>query len=216
MTYIYNISRVLLQQQIAKFGHYVHGRVLDAGSGSYSRYKHLFSSDVVTRLDIVEGLNVDIVGSVEKMPFLDKEFDSILSTQVLEHVEYPEKAVAEMYRVLKVGGCVLVTVPQWNELHEEPYDFWRYTRFGMESLFKRNGFSVVEYAQIGGFFSNRAKMGMRYLIDRFHLYDCSFSRIVSAFFHLWSLLAMWLDKHDTSVANRKHTIGWVFVFKKEK
>lgn len=214
MAYIYNIGRVLLQEHVKRFGHYLHGHVLDAGSGSYSRYKHLFSAERVVRLDIMKGPNVDVVASLECMPFSGETFDSVLSTQVLEHVEYPERAVAEMNRVLKKGGHVLVTVPQWNELHEEPHDFWRYTRFGIASLFERNGFEVVEYAQMGGFFSNCAKMNMRYLIDRFHLYERPMTRVVSLFFHVWGAIAMWRDARDTSMANRKHTIGWVFVFRK--
>lgn len=190
--------------------------MLDAGSGNYSRYKHLFSSDSVVCLDIARGSNVDVVGSLEKMPFADGEFDSILSTQVLEHVEYPEKAAAEMNRVLKVDGHMLVTVPQWNELHEEPHDYWRYTCFGLKSLFERNGFSVVAYEQYGGFFATYAQIGMRYLIDRFELYRRWCSRPVSFIFKIWGRCAIWLDKIDTSVANRKHTIGWVFIFKKNK
>jgi ubiquinone/menaquinone biosynthesis C-methylase UbiE len=160
--------------------------------------------------------NVDVVGSVEEMPFSDNEFDSILSTQVLEHVEYPEKAASEMCRVLKEGGHVLATVPQWNELHEEPHDFWRYTCFGMKSLFERNGFKVIAFEQTGGFFCNRAKMSMRYLVDRFDLYNKSWSRLISLSFHVWSKTAIWLDAHDRSAANRKHTIGWIFVFQKIK
>lgn len=204
-----------MQDQILKFGHYMTGRMLDAGSGSYSRYKHLFHSSSIVRFDIVSGPNVDVIGSVEKMPFNDGEFDSILSTQVLEHVEYPERAVSEMYRVLKEGGHVLVTVPQWNELHEEPYDFWRYTCFGLKSLFERNGFEVIEYSQTGGFFSTRAKMSMRYLVDKFSLYNRFCTPLISIVFRFWGMFSIWLDKHDASVANKKHTINWVFVFRKD-
>lgn len=214
MAYIYNISRILLQKHVAKFGHYVTGRVLDAGSGSYGRYKHLFSSEATVRLDIENGPNVDVVGSVEKMPFGDNEFDSIFSTQVLEHVKQPTMAVSEMYRVLKSGGFVLVTVPQWNELHEEPNDFWRYTRFGLQSMFEGEGFKTVECEQVGGFFASSAKMRMRYLVDRFNLYNFVGARGVSYIFRMWGGIAIWLDALDTSVANRKHTIGWVCVFKK--
>ncbi len=215
MGYLYNISRILLQERIAVFGHYVRGRVLDAGSGSYDRYSHLFSSDSVVHLDIKEGPNVDVVGNIENLPFQDSEFDSLISSQVLEHVEYPEKAVMEMCRVLKTGGHALVSVPQWNELHEEPYDFWRYTRYGIESLFTRNGFTVVEYAQLGGFFANRARMTHRYLTDRFRLHNRSWARIASFFFRISGTLALLRDRCDASAANRKHTIGWVFVLQKK-
>jgi SAM-dependent methyltransferase len=214
MVYIYQIYRTLLQEQIKIFGHYMSGHVLDAGSGSYSRYKHMLSCKSIVRMDLVAGSNVDVVSSVDSMPFQDNEFDAVLSTQVFEHLEYPEKAAAEICRVLKPGGYVLVTVPQWNELHEEPHDYWRYTRFGIKTLFERNGFSVVDYGQCGGFFSTRAQMTMRYLIDRFQLYRRWWSRFVSPFFNMWGRCAIWLDKLDFGVANRKHAIGWCFVFKK--
>ncbi len=213
MAYIYHLSRALLQPQVKKFDHYMSGRVLDAGCGTYSRYA-LPSAASVVRMDIAVGQNVDVVGSVDAMPVKDGEFDSVFSTQVFEHLEYPEKAAREMCRVLKAGGHHLVTAPQWNELHEEPHDYWRYTCFGLTSLFERNGFSVVAYEQSGGFFTTRAQMGQRYLIDRFQLYTRTWSRLASIFFRVWGTCAIWLDAHDTSVANRKHAIGWVFVFKK--
>ncbi len=216
MAYIYHISRGLLQEHVRKFGHYMTGRVLDAGSGSYNRYKHLLAGQSVVRMDITAGSNVDVVGSADAMPFRDGEFDSVLSTQVFEHLAYPEKAAAEICRVLKPGGHVLVTVPQWNELHEGPHDYWRYTCFGLKALFERNGFSVVAYEQYGGFFSTRAMMGMRYVIDRFTLYERWWGRPVSALFRVWGACVIWLDRMDTSVANRKHAIGWVFVFKKNE
>lgn len=215
MTYIYHISRVLLQEKVKKYGHYMRGSVLDAGSGSYARYKHLLSCNSIVRMDVEAGLNVDVVGRAEKMPFKDGEFDSVLSTQVFEHLEYPERAAAEICRVMKSGGHLLLTAPQWNELHEEPHDYWRYTNFGLKALFERNGFEVVAYEQCGGFFATHAQMGVRYLIDRFQLYRRSWSRLVSVLFRAGGGFALWLDKMDTSVANRKHTIGWVFVFKKK-
>lgn len=205
-----------MQKQVAKFGSYIHGKVLDAGSGDFRRYEHLFSADSVTHLDVFSAPGVDVVASLDSMPFSDHEFDSVLSTQVFEHIEYPEKAAAEIYRVLRPGGHVLVTVPQWNELHEEPHDFWRYTCFGIKSLFERHGFSTVAYEQTGGFFANRAKMAMRYLTDRFDIHNRKWSRLASFIFHIWGVVALWLDSKDTSVANRKHAIGWVFVFVKKK
>ncbi len=215
MTYIYHPSRILLQEQIKKYGPYIKGKTLDAGSGSYSRYKHLLSSSEIIRMDIQKGPNVDVVGRAEEMPFEDGQFDSVISTQVFEHLEYPEKAAAETSRVLKPGGFLLITVPQWNELHEEPHDYWRYTSFGVKSLFERNGFSTVAYDQYGGFFSTYAQIGIRYLIDRLNLYQRSWGRLASFIFRIFGSVAIWFDKLDKSKANRKHTIGWAFVFKKK-
>ena len=77
-------------------------------------------------------------------PFGDNEFDSILTTQVLEHVFTPEIFVAELNRVLKPGGKMLLTVPfVWDE-HEEPFDFGRYSSFGLKALLERHNFIIIE------------------------------------------------------------------------
>lgn len=215
MAYIYQIDRALLQKQITRFAQYVRGRVLDAGSGGHNRYGHLYHYDSLVRMDIAAGPNVDIVGRVEAMPFNDGEFDSVISTQVFEHIASPEDAAKEICRVLKPGGHVLVTAPQWNELHEEPHDYWRYTRYGLQTLFERNGFELVAFDQRGGYFATRAQMKMRYLIDRLGLHRRTWGRLFSAAFKLYGTIATALDRIDKSSANRKHAIGWLFVFKKK-
>jgi len=214
--FIYQPDRILLQAQIKKFARYVGGRVLDVGSGGQNRYKHLFKYDQYICMDYIAGKEVDVVGSADSMPFGDAEFDSVVSTQVFEHLQFPEKAAQEIFRVLKDGGHALITVPQWNELHEEPYDYWRYTKYGLKDLFERNGFVTVDFDQRGGYFANRAQMHMRYLIDRFHLHSHPIAgRIFSRIFQVAGTFAIFLDRHDTSVANRKHAIGWCFVFRKK-
>lgn len=87
------------------------------------------------------------------LPFRDGAFDTVLCTQVLEHVEDPGAAVAEMVRVLRPGGKLIVTVPQAWFLHEEPYDFWRFTRYGLRALLARAGAQLVEERSQGGFFA---------------------------------------------------------------
>jgi SAM-dependent methyltransferase len=214
--YIHQIYRSILQKKIGQYGQYVVGKTLDAGSGSYDRYQHLFSSESVVHMDINKSENVDIIGSVDNIPCENEEFDSVVSMQVFEHLEFPEKAAGEIYRVLKPNGYLIVTVPQQNELHEEPHDYWRYTKHGVISLFSRKNFSVVEYSPCGGFFSARAQMTTRYLIDRFNLYGKWYGRIFSKIFKIWDNIAYFLDSFDKSEANRKHTIGWVFVLKKKQ
>jgi SAM-dependent methyltransferase len=213
--YIYQVERTLIYKQLVHVAHYIRGHVLDIGGGEKTRYKNIFSFDSFTCLDIYEGEGIDIVASADDMPLANDSKDSILSTQMLEHVKFPEKCVREMNRVLKPGGYAVITAPQWNELHAEPSDFWRYTKYGLIELFERNGFAVVEFHQRGGFFSQAAQMTIRYFIDRFKLHQRPFlGRCMSLVFQTFGAFAVFLDRYDKSVANRKHAIGWCFVFKK--
>ena len=211
--YIYQIERTLITKQLARYARYITGDVLDIGGGEQNRYKKLFQYQTFTALDIRSGPKVDIVASADNIPLPDGSKDSVLSTQMLEHVKYPEKCVQEMYRVLRKGGHALITAPQWNELHSEPHDYWRYTKYGLIELFERNGFKLVEYEQRGGFFSVLGQMWIRYCIDRFNLHQHPIAgRIASKLFQIKGTFAIFLDRHDRSPANHKHAIGWCFVF----
>ena len=213
--YIFQPDRYLLEKQIKQAGKYITGRVLDVGAGEFDRYGGVFNCGEYIRMDVNAGLNIDVVGSADNIPFADSSFDSVVSTQVFEHLANPLKAAKEVYRVLKTGGILLITVPQWNELHSEPHDYWRYTKFGIKELFEKQGFKMVEIHQRGGYFTTLAQMNIRYLIDRFSLYNRPFlGKIFNQFIKVFGGLMIGLDGLDKSQANRKHTIGWCAVFKK--
>jgi SAM-dependent methyltransferase len=213
--YIFQPDRYLLKKQISTIAHYVGGRVLDVGAGGNDRYSNLFKYTEYIKMDVSSGENVDVVGSAEAVPFPQDSFDSVVCTQVFEHLARPHVCAKEIYRVLKKNGVAIVSVPQMNELHEEPYDFFRYTKFGLEQMFSDAGFTMVECNQRGGFFSTIAQMKIRYLIDRLHLYKRPIGgRIFNQIARVIGIFSIWLDKMDTSIANKKHTIGWCIVLKK--
>lgn len=214
--YIYQPDRHLLKKQIAASREFITGKVLDVGAGEFTRYKHLFEANEYIRMDVVPSEATDIVGSAEDMPFAENMFDAVVCTQVFEHLQNPDKAASEIRRVLKPGGYCLLTVPQTNELHEEPNDFYRYTNFGLTALFTRQGFRIVYLKQRGGFFTLLSQMNIRYLVDRLNLYKRPFwGRVFSKLFGLYGTFMLWLDKIDKSKANRKHTIGWLCVLQKK-
>lgn len=135
------------------------GKVLDCGCGSMP-YKELVLSNLnVTDyigLDIESGLNYDLVkadflwdGVV--MPFENESFDVVLSTEVLEHVPDPYIYMAEVRRVLKPGGVFFFTVPFMMSLHEVPHDYYRYTPFALELIFKKAGFESIKIKPMGGY-----------------------------------------------------------------
>ncbi|KKQ77576.1 MAG: Methyltransferase type 11 [Parcubacteria group bacterium GW2011_GWC1_38_6] len=107
------------------------------GRPSYGRY---FPNKV--GLDIRNGPGVDVVSSVYGLPFDDSSFDIVLCMVVLEHLEDPKKAIAEMLRVLRPGGKILISVPFLFPIHDSPNDFWRFTKYGLRVLFK--DWNIVE------------------------------------------------------------------------
>jgi len=87
------------------------------------------------------------------LPFKSGAFDTVLTTQVLEHVPEPHIVFSEVARVLKQGGTMMATVPQTWGLHEEPFDYYRYTKYGLTYLAEKNGLKVETVVARGGFFA---------------------------------------------------------------
>tara|TARA_B100000315_G_C14557335_1_gene578801 strand:- start:659 stop:1570 length:912 start_codon:yes stop_codon:yes gene_type:complete len=97
--------------------------------------------------------SVDIINDICNIPLLDEKIDLVLSSSVLEHVYNPEIAVQEMHRVIKPGGYVYAEIPFMRSYHMIPIDYQRYTISGIEELFKRNGFKLVEKGICSGPFT---------------------------------------------------------------
>jgi SAM-dependent methyltransferase len=142
------LARRSLVEQVAAHAPHIRGRVLDVGCGS-KPYRQLFNSDAYVGLDVEQsghrhaGEDVDVFYDGRTFPFADGEFDSVVSFEALEHVFTPERFIAEIGRVLRPGGTLLLTVPfVWDE-HEQPYDYARYSSFGLQHLLDANGFTVL-------------------------------------------------------------------------
>lgn len=135
---------------------YASGKLLDAGCGTipFRRYYHDLVAEYHT-LDVEKRVaDVNFVGDVCHMDMLAAEsYDTVFSSEVLEHIPRPDLAIAEVYRVLKPQGKFILTVPYLSRLHEEPHDYFRYTCYGLQSLLERNGFRVLEIVPTGSLFS---------------------------------------------------------------
>lgn len=214
MAVIYKPGKQLLHSQIKKFAHYIKGDILDVGAGKYDRYSDLFAKTKYIKTDNKPDFGTDIVADAQNLPLNDESFDSVVSTQTLEHLSDPGKAVKEFYRVLKKGGYCLATVPFFNDIHEEPHDYWRFTNFALEKTFKEAGFKVVEIERTSGFFTTIAQLIIRYKINKFNLSKSKFGKLINPFLKIFAKFMMFLDKIDKSEANRKFTIDWVIVAKK--
>ena len=143
------IARRGLLKSIKKLGSDITGRTLDVGCGT-KPYEKYFNCSEYVGLEIETTLNrelkkADYFYDGKKFPFGNAEFDSIVTNQVLEHVFNPDEFLDEINRVLKIGGKLLLTVPfVWDE-HEQPYDYARYSSFGLKSLLEKHGFEIIEH-----------------------------------------------------------------------
>jgi SAM-dependent methyltransferase len=129
----------------------VTGRLLDLGCGNqpFQPWYGPMVKEVVAA-DAMPGPGVQVVDLGAPLPYPDGSFDTVLCTQVLEHVPDAELAMGEIARVLRPGGHALVTVPFLYPTHEAPYDFWRYTHHGLRGLVRRHGLEVRTLEAQGG------------------------------------------------------------------
>ncbi len=129
----------------------VHGRLLDLGCGNqpFRQWYEPMVCEVVP-VDVAPIPGVVVVDLARPLPFEDASFDTVLCTQVLEHVPNAEYAMAEIARLLRPGGHALVTVPFLYPTHEAPYDFWRFTHHGLAGLVRRHGLAVAALEAQGG------------------------------------------------------------------
>jgi SAM-dependent methyltransferase len=132
-----SLSRLFVDKFVGTHKNLVHGDVLEIGRNVY---KGLLPPENITSyscLDISAFPEVDIVADIQCMPQVESnQFDSIICTQVLEHVPDPFAAVNELYRILRPYGSLLITAPFLNNYHMEPDDYWRFTEYGLKHLLK--------------------------------------------------------------------------------
>ena len=131
---------------------YAKGRLLDVGCGNRP-YEPFFTGRVVQYVGLDQdptNASAELHGSAEKIPARAGSFDTVLSTQTLEHLARPERALSEMARVLAPGGFVILSAPACFRLHEEPHDYFRFTEHGLTLLLSRVGLDVVEIRRAPG------------------------------------------------------------------
>lgn len=149
--------RFHLMQVMRKYANHLEGRLLDFGCGS-KPYQALFGHvseyigvDVENEGHSHVNEHIDVYYDGKTLPFEDQLFDSILSNEVLEHVPDLEGILSELYRVLKPGGKMLLTVPFVCFEHELPYDFRRFTLTGLSAVLDKNGFDVLVAEKTGNY-----------------------------------------------------------------
>ncbi|MDO8539354.1 MAG: hypothetical protein Q7S40_02855 [Opitutaceae bacterium] len=126
------------------------GTVLEIGSRARSaitRREQIPPHLAYVGMDILPGPNVDVVGDAHELASLlgRGRFSAAFSFSVFEHLAMPWKVALELNHVLAVGGLVYTSTHQTWPVHEEPWDFWRFSSTSWQTLFNAaTGFEVME------------------------------------------------------------------------
>lgn len=129
--------------------HHAFGNLLDVGCGEMPYRAVTSRVSAWVGMDADENSAAQLHGTASAIPSPSGSFDTILCTQVLEHVQEPAQVLNELKRVLAPGGVLILSAPQYWETHEEPNDFFRYTEHGLRHLLLSSGFEILEHRSQG-------------------------------------------------------------------
>lgn len=163
------ISRSSLYRHLKSYSKQISGgNLLDVGCG-IKPYEKLFVVDTYNGIDIKESghdhslSKVDLYFDGEHIPYENSSYDYVISTEVFEHCFNLDSLLCEIRRVLKKNGELFFTVPFcWNE-HEVPYDFARYSQFGLKCILEKNGFEIIEIKKSTTFIETLLQLFILYI-----------------------------------------------------
>jgi SAM-dependent methyltransferase len=193
------LTTVMLESSLRRCASFVKGAVLDVGCGARPYEKTFFAgaSNYVGMDYLSDRSRPDVISSALQIPFRDESFDTVVSTEVLEHVPDPLRALREMRRVLKRGGFLVLSTPMYWPRHESPYDFFRYPYDGVLYLVKESGFELTKLYSRG---RSYALLGQ--VLQQIHPVKArSINWLINRFF-------LWCDRH---FRHDVVTMGWTVV-----
>jgi SAM-dependent methyltransferase len=191
----------MIEASLLQCRDYVRGGLLDVGCGR-KPYKDTYFSGATSYVGVdylTDRSRPDIVASALDLPLDDESFDTVVSTELLEHVPDPLRALREMHRVLKPGGYLILSTPMYWPRHEMPYDFFRYPYDGMLYLIKESGFELIRIFNRGHAYVFLGQV-IQHTLPVF-IRPTFLIALVNSFF-------LWCDRHHPYDAV---TLGWTLV-----
>lgn len=197
------IGTTLIERSVALSAPKLHGNMLDVGSGAdpYRPYFSHIHRKVNCDYSSARGL-IEFVSSATRLPVPNASFDSILCTEVLEHVPDPLATLREFHRVLRPGGRVLLSTPMYWPPHELPFDFYRYPEHGLRWLISQAGFQIEALFPRGGVWAFWGQVTLH---------------VMSQYFRFGIQRRVWnraLLKLDAWRCNPQITLGWTVLAQK--
>jgi SAM-dependent methyltransferase len=98
----------------------------------------------------------DVYGDAQKLPIASNSIDSVLLLDVLEHLQNPDQALNEIFRVLKTNGVLILQVPFLYPIHDAPCDYRRWSKFGLHEMASQHGFLIVKESFSGNLLESAA------------------------------------------------------------
>lgn len=198
---------------------YAKGKLLDIGCGN-KPYEKWFEGKISEYIgcDVVQSSanKVNVICEANKIPLDNTSFNTVLSTQVIEHVEDHQGLVDEAYRLLNPNGYFILSGPFYWYFHEEPYDFFRFTKHGFKYILEKSGFEIVEIIENGGAWANLGQV----VNHTFNFSNPNANKVAKGIKYLFRKLKLhilvnkifaYLDKKDFNPIN---PINYVIVAKK--
>lgn len=161
----YDINKVLKSIKCNK-----NDKILDIGCGNKPYLKYFSNSQIYHGLEITTNKNnkADFYYDGKSFPFENCSYTKILCTQVLEHVPDPNLFLKEIYRILSKNGELIITVPLiWDE-HEVPYDFQRYTSYGIKKILSDNDFTILKFQKLSKGFVGLMQLIINFLYKKIY------------------------------------------------
>lgn len=146
------VADLVAQRYQANLPEHARGRLLDLGCGKvplYAAYKPYVSA--VTCVDWTGGDYIDFECDLSRpLPFINEQFDTIILSDVLEHIPEPQLLWREMARILAPDGKIIMNVPFFYWIHAHPFDYYRYTNFALQRFVEGSELRLVSLNAIGG------------------------------------------------------------------
>ncbi len=201
---------------------YAKGRLLDIGCGNKPYYGIVAPLiDEYVGCDIIQSSDhsVDIICPANRIPLPAETFDTVISTQTIEHVEDHQGLLNEAFRLLKPGGHLILSGPMYWPLHEEPYDFFRFTKYGLTYLLKNSGFDVVTIKSNGGKWSVAGQALLHALMTDIRKFKSVRGRVFRRLFKIFGAVRSvnrFFLYMDTKYPDPTNTMNYVVVAQKLK
>ena len=193
-----------------KYSNKCHGKLVDIGCGRKPYINYFANIDEYVGMDLTSS-EADIIADAKALPIESNSVDAVLCNQVIEHDEEPVKIIAEIRRILKKDGILILSAPQMGRLHGEPDDYYRFTKWGLNYLLEKNGMKIEVIEPHGGIFRAIGSHLNFFIIEYFGKNKLRRYLLRHTIIALNNLIFAFLDKLPTW---EKDTLGYNIIAKK--